>query len=59
MTTNANKETPERQTPLWFRIGQFLFLVVLAVAIYLLGLNMVHHRFFRGGHVDQHGVLQP
>jgi hypothetical protein len=59
MTTNANKESPERQTQLWFRIGQFLFLVVLAVVIYLLGLSMVHHRFFRGGYINQHGVLKP
>jgi hypothetical protein len=59
MTKNANMEAPERQRPFWFRIGQFLFLVVLAVAIYLLGLSMVHHRFFRGGYIGQHGVLKP
>ncbi len=59
MTTNTNKEDPDRQNPLWFRIGQFLFLVILAVAIYLLGLSMVHHRFFRGGYINQHGVLKP
>jgi flagellar basal body-associated protein FliL len=59
MTKNANEEAPERQKSLWFRIGQFLFVVVLAVAFYLLGLSMVHHRFFRGGYINQHGVLKP
>ena len=59
MTKNANKEAPERQKPLWFRIGQILFFVVLAGALYLLGLSMVHHRFFRGGYINQHGVLKP
>jgi len=59
MTKNANEEAPERQKSLWFRIGQFLFVVVLAVAVFLLGLSMVHHRFFRGGYINQHGVLKP
>jgi len=59
MTMNANKEAQERQKQLGFRFGQFLLLIVLAVAIYLLGLSMVHHRFFRGGYIDQHGVLKP
>jgi hypothetical protein len=59
VTTNTNKEASERQKSPWFRIGQFLFIVVLAVAIYLLGLSMVHHRFFRGGYINDHGVLKP
>ena len=59
MTKNANMEAPEQQKSLWFRIGRFLVVVVLAVAIYLLGLSMVHHRFFRGGYINQHGVLKP
>jgi uncharacterized membrane protein YcjF (UPF0283 family) len=59
MTKNANEEAPERQKSLWFRIGQFLFVVVLAVAVCLLGLSMVHHRFFRGGYINPHGVLKP
>jgi hypothetical protein len=59
MTKNANKEASEQQKSRWFRIGRFLFVVVLAVAVFLLGLNMVHHRFFRGGYINQHGVLKP
>ncbi|MGA3128659.1 MAG: hypothetical protein ABSD13_18335 [Candidatus Korobacteraceae bacterium] len=59
MTKNANKEASEQQKSRWFRIGRFLFVVVLAVAVFLLGLSMVHHRFFRGGYINQHGVLKP
>jgi hypothetical protein len=43
----------------WFEIGKFLLIVGLAAAIFLLGLSMVHHRFFRGGYVNPHGVLKP
>ena len=59
MTKNSSKKTPERRTSLRFRIGRFLFVVVLAVAVFLLGLSMVHHRFFRGGYINQHGVFKP
>jgi hypothetical protein len=59
MTKNANKEASEQQKSRWFRIGRFLFVVVLAVAVFLLGLSMGHHRFFRGGYINQHGVLKP
>jgi hypothetical protein len=59
MTTNSNTPIPSGRRSTWFRIGQFLFVVVLAVAFYLLGLSMVHHRFFRGGYINQHGVLKP
>lgn len=43
----------------WFKIGKFLFVIGLAVAMFLLGLSMVHHRFFRGGYINPHGVLKP
>jgi hypothetical protein len=43
----------------WFEVGKVLFIIGLAVAIFLLGLSMVHHRFFRGGYINQHGVLKP
>jgi hypothetical protein len=59
MTTNSNTPIPSGRRSLWFRIGKFLFVVVLAVAVFLLGLSMVHHRFFRGGYINQHGVLKP
>jgi hypothetical protein len=28
--------------------------VGLAVAVFLLGMSMVHNRFFQGGHIDRH-----
>jgi hypothetical protein len=31
----------------------------LAVAVFLLGQSMLHHRFFRGGYINQYGILQP
>ena len=42
---------------LWLAIGKFLLLAAFVVAVYLLGASMVHHRFFRGGRIDQRGVL--
>ena len=35
--------------------------VVVGTFIYslLLGMSMVQHRFFRGGRIDDHGVLRP
>jgi hypothetical protein len=41
----------------WLAIGKLLLLAAFIVAVYLLGLSMAHHRFFRGGRVDQRGVL--
>jgi hypothetical protein len=31
----------------------------LAVAFFLLAQSMVHHRFFRGGWINQNGTLRP
>jgi hypothetical protein len=58
MTTNSKMPNPETQKSNRFQIGLFLFLVVLAVAVYLLGESMVQHRFFRGGRVDRYGHLR-
>lgn len=46
------------QSP-WLGIIKFLLLVILFVLVYLLGQEMVRHRFFRGGWVDQRDVLKP
>jgi len=59
MTKNSDKAAPVREMSPWFKIAQFLLLVGLAVAVFLLAQSMVHHRFFRGGWVNQHGVLRP
>ena len=47
-----------RQSP-WIGIVKFLLLVILIGVIFLIGQEMVRHRFFRGGWVDQHDVLKP
>jgi hypothetical protein len=59
MTKNSDKAAPAREKSTWFKIVQFLFLVGLAVAVFLLVQSMVHHRFFRGGWVNQNGTLRP
>jgi hypothetical protein len=59
MAMNLKMADCARQKSPWFRIGRFLFLAALFVALFLLGQSMVHHRFFRGGRLDQHGTLRP
>ena len=46
-----------RESP-WSAMIKFLLGVVLVVIIFLVGKDMVRHRFFRGGWVSQHDVLQ-
>jgi hypothetical protein len=55
MTTSLNTPTPAGREPPSFGIGQFLFVVVLAVILFLLGQGMVHHRFHEGGRVHRNG----
>jgi hypothetical protein len=57
MTPNSNAEPAARERSTLFQIVQFLFLVALAVALYFLGLSMVHNRFHQGGHLDRHGHI--
>jgi hypothetical protein len=58
MKTKSNTLTPERVKSPWFQVGQFLFLVGLAVAVFMLGLSMVHHRFVQGGRIDRYGHIK-
>lgn len=59
MTPISNTPHPEaRQSP-WLGIVRFLLLAILIAIIFLLGQQMVRHRFFRGGYVDQHDILRP
>jgi len=58
MTTNLNTAAPERRESPWIRVAQFLILVTFVVAVYLLGLSMVHHRFFQGGRIDRYGHVR-
>jgi ABC-type microcin C transport system permease subunit YejE len=55
----SNRTDPAaRQSP-WIGIVKFLLLVILIGVIFLIGQEMVRHRFFRGGWVDQRGILKP
>ncbi len=59
MTLGSNKtDSAARPTP-WVGIVKFLLLAILVALIFLLGQEMVRHRFFRGGYVDQRDVLRP
>jgi len=55
MTTNLNTTVPEKRVSPWIGFAKFLLLAIFAVAIYLLCLSMVHHRFFQGGRLDRYG----
>ncbi len=57
MTTESKPLASTAVRSPWLAIVKFLLLAAFIVAVYLLGANMVHHRFFRGGRVDQRGVL--
>jgi len=57
MANDANSSTPsERETPLYqaLKIG---FIALFAVLLLLLGLSMVHHRFFQGERVHRNGSV--
>jgi hypothetical protein len=58
MSANSNAAAPQRPRHPWFQIGRFLLLAASAVVVFLLVQSMVHHRFFRGGRIDQFGHLR-
>jgi hypothetical protein len=59
MRLNSKIADPLRERAPWPGIAKLLFIAVLIVIFFLLAQDMVRHRFFRGGWVDQHGVLKP
>ena len=59
MAPTPNTTTPEAGPSPWTGIVKFLLLAILVGLIFLLGQEMVSHRFFRGGWVDQRDVLKP
>jgi hypothetical protein len=59
MAPVPNTTSPEAEPSPWTGIVKFLLLVILVALIFLLGEEMVRHRFFRGGWVDQRDVLKP
>jgi ABC-type microcin C transport system permease subunit YejE len=59
MAPTSNTTGPEAGPSPWLGIVKFLLVAILIGLIFLLGEEMVRHRFFRGGWVDQHDVLKP
>jgi hypothetical protein len=59
MTVHSNTTDSAGRNQPWLGIVKFLLLVILIVIIFLLGQDMVRHRFFQGGWVSQHDVLKP
>lgn len=58
MANESTSTQPERERSPWFQVAQVIILLVMLVGVYLLAHSMVEHRFFRGGHMDRHGVLR-
>ena|GEM_PF-1370937 len=57
MAKAANSSHPsERKTPL-FQVVKVAFIALFVALVFLLGLSMVHHRFFRGGRVHHNGSV--
>lgn len=57
MANDANSSTPpERGIPL-FQALKIGFIVLFTVLVLLLGLSMVHHRFFQGERVHRNGSV--
>ena len=59
MTTDSSTQGRAGRRPPRFGIVGLLFIVVLAVVMYLLAQDMVRHRFFRGGWVNRNGSISP
>jgi hypothetical protein len=58
MRPDSNMTCPAGRNSPWLGIVRFLFLILLVVIIFFLGRDMVRHRFFRGGWVNQRDVLK-
>ena len=58
MKSDSNSMAPEKEKAPWFKVAQALFVAGLVVALYLLGLSMVHHRFVQGGRIDRYGHIE-
>jgi hypothetical protein len=59
VTLMADPTDPPSQPSPWLGVIKFLLIAILIGMIFLLGQQMVRHRFFRGGWVDQRDVLKP
>ena len=58
MITDLKPKGLGKEKSAWFQVGQFLFLLALAVAGFLLAQSMVRHRFFQGGRIDRYGHIK-
>jgi hypothetical protein len=58
MATELNTTASERQRSSWARVVQVLLVATFGVAVFLLGLSMVHHCFCQGSRVDQNGHIR-
>jgi hypothetical protein len=57
MDTNTNLERHPEPKPSLPGIGKAIFVIVFFVLVLLLGLSMVHHRFFQGERIHHNGSV--
>jgi hypothetical protein len=57
MDKDANPASRPEQKPLLRGILPILFVMVFFILVLLLGLSMVHHRFFQGERVHRNGSI--
>jgi hypothetical protein len=58
MKVDSNSTAPGREKSPWFQVARALFVAGLVVALFFLGLSMVHHRFVQGGRIDRYGHIK-
>lgn len=59
MANQSSATNPYGRNSFWLGIVKAAFIASLIALFLMLGLSMEHHRFFRGGQIDNHGVLKP
>ena len=57
MKSNSNVTDPAGGKPPRFGIGSFLFIVALAVILFLLAQSMVRHHLHVGGRLNRNGTI--
>jgi preprotein translocase subunit SecG len=57
MTNDANPSSdPERETSL-FQVVTIIFVALFFAVVLMLGISMVHHRFFQGQRLHRNGSV--
>jgi len=54
MDPDRNELNPDGQNSFWLALSKLLFVVFLAVMLFLLTRSMLRHHFFSGGQMNQH-----